>query len=76
MTNSVFTTLRDFIQDRMRMSHIYQPVMLRTLIERDGKATIRQIAAAFLGRDQSQLEYYEEITRAMRGKVVAKHGWV
>jgi ATP adenylyltransferase len=76
MNGTVFTALRYFILHRMRMSHIYQPVMLRTLIEGGGKATIRQIAAAFLGRDQSQLEYYEEITKAMPGKVLAKHGLV
>jgi ATP adenylyltransferase len=43
--SGAFTVLRDFIRSRMRMSHIYQPVMLRTLIARSGRATIRQIAA-------------------------------
>ena len=28
---SAFTVLRDFIRSRMRMSPIYQPIMLRTL---------------------------------------------
>jgi hypothetical protein len=55
---SAFTVLRDFIRSRMRMSHIYQPVMLRTLLVHFGKATIRQIAAEFLARDESQPEYY------------------
>jgi ATP adenylyltransferase len=73
---SAFTVLRDFIRSRMRMSHIYQPVMLKTLITHSGKATIRQIAAEFLARDESQLEYYEEITKAMPGKVLARHGLV
>ena len=57
----------------MRMSHIYQPVMIRELLERGGKANIRNIAAAFLARDASQLEYYEQITKDMPGKVLAKH---
>jgi ATP adenylyltransferase len=73
---SAFTVLRDFIRSRMRMSHIYQPVMLRTLLVHFGKATIRQIAAVFLARDESQLEYYEEITKAMPGKVLSRHGIV
>jgi ATP adenylyltransferase len=30
-----------------------------------GKANIRDIAAAFLARDESQLEYYEKITKEM-----------
>jgi hypothetical protein len=49
---SAFTVLRDFIRSRMRMSHIYQPIMLRTLLTHSGKATIRQIAAEFLARDE------------------------
>jgi len=54
----------------MRMAHIYQPVMLKELLERGGKAKIRDIAAAFLARHESQLEYYEEITKNMPGKVL------
>lgn len=40
------------------MSHIYQPVMRKELLKRGGKASIRDIVAAFLARDASQLEYY------------------
>ena len=70
---SSFKHLRDFIQKQMRMSHIYQPVMIRELLERGGEANIRDIAAAFLARDESQLEYYEKITKDMPGKILAKH---
>ncbi len=73
---SSFNHLRDFIQKRMRMSHIYQPVMIRELLKSGGKASIRSIAAAFLMRDESQFEYYEQITKNMPGKVLAKHGVV
>jgi ATP adenylyltransferase len=66
MTSS-FERLRDFIQKRMRMSHIYQPVMIRELHINGGKASIRSIASAFLSRDESQLEYYEQITKNMPG---------
>ena len=58
------------------MSHIYQPVMIRELLKSEGKASIRNIAAAFLSRDESQLEYYEQITKNMPGKVLSKHGIV
>jgi ATP adenylyltransferase len=73
---SAFDRLRDFIQKQMRMSHVYQPVMIKELLEHHGRASIRQIAAAFLSRDESQLEYYEQITKAMPGKVLSKHGVV
>ena len=55
------------------MAHIYQPVMIKELLTRGGKASIRNIAAAFLTRDASQLEYYEQITKDMPGKVLGKH---
>jgi diadenosine tetraphosphate (Ap4A) HIT family hydrolase len=60
----------------MRMSHIYQPLMIRTLLNHGGQASIRQIASQFLHKDESQLEYYEEITKNMPGKVLSKHGIV
>lgn len=69
-----FQFLRDFLTNRMRMSHIYQPLMIRTLLTRGGRATIRQIASKFLSKDESQLEYYEEITKNMPGRVLARHG--
>src|SRR5262245_54527321 len=74
--SSSYSQLRDFIQKQMRMAHIYQPVMLKQLLKGGGKASIRNIAAAFLARDESQLEYYEQITKNMPGKVLAKHGIV
>ena len=58
------------------MSHICQPVMIRELLKGSGKANIRKIAGAFLSCDESQLEYYEQITKNMPGKVLAKHGIV
>ena len=73
---SSFEHLRDFIRNRMRMNHIYQPVMIRELLQSGGRTRIRNIAAAFLSRDESQLEYYEQITKDMPGKVLAKHGIV
>jgi diadenosine tetraphosphate (Ap4A) HIT family hydrolase len=71
---SSFKRLRDFIQNQMQMQHIYQPVMIRELLKHRGKASIRSIAAAFLAHDESQIEYYEQITKRMPGKVLAKHG--
>jgi ATP adenylyltransferase len=33
-----FDDLNDFIRNKMRMSHIYQPVMLMELLKRGGSA--------------------------------------
>ena len=55
------------------MSHIYQPVMLVELLERGGTATVNQIARTILQHDPSQIEYYEQITRRMPGRVLTKN---
>jgi len=59
--------------NKMKMQHIYQPVMIKTLIQSNGKATPQKIAKSFLAKDQSQIDYYAEITKNMPGKVLRKH---
>jgi ATP adenylyltransferase len=71
-----FEDLLQFIECDMRMSHIYQPVMLRTLLTERGKANRLSIARALLNEDRSQLEYYSEITRDMVGRVLSNRGIV
>ena len=68
--------LEDFIRTRMRMSHIYQPVMLKVLLENGGHASVEEIAKALLGHDQSQVEYYSIRTKTMVGKVLTNNGVV
>lgn len=70
---TAFDDLLTFITERMRMSHIYQPVMLKVLLENDGRASRKAIAKAFLYEDQSQIEYYENIVRNMPGRVLSNH---
>ena len=67
-----FDELSNFIINEMRMSHIYQPVMLIELLNRQGSATTKEIAKALLGHDVSQVEYYEHITKNMVGKVLTQ----
>ena len=74
--SDAFNALRQFIQQKMRMSHIYQPVMLEVLLENAGRASTRQIAAAFFAHDESQLDYYEQIVKNMPGRVLRSHGIV
>ena len=71
-----YERLRTFIEKKMRMSHVYQPVMLHTLLRNGGSATIREIASAVLSHDESQIEYYEQIVKHMPGRVLAAHGIV
>jgi ATP adenylyltransferase len=68
--------LEEYINKRMQMSHIYQPVMLKVLLENSGEASVDQIASALLTYDQSQVEYYGKRTKQMVGKVLTKNGVV
>ena len=70
------TDLMHFISKQMRMSHIYQPVMIKALLENGGEATTEMIAQALLAHDQSQVEYYSLRTKAMVGKVLTNNGVV
>jgi len=68
-----FEELSDFIRNQMRMAHIYQPAMLVELLQNGGKASVTEIAKALLSRDVSQIEYYEQITKNMVGRVLTKN---
>ena len=69
-----FAELRDFVSSTMRMSHIYQPLLIRSLIDSGGISTIRQLATNFLASDESQIIYYEKRLKEMPIKVLSKHG--
>ena len=71
-----FKELYDFIENKMRMSHIYQPLLIKTLVEADGSATLRQLASEFVLEDESQLQYYESTIKKMPVKVLKNHGIV
>ncbi len=68
-----YQILKDFIKNRMRMSHVYQPVMLMTLLKNKGSCSQKEIAKALLAYDKSQIEYYEKITNNMVGRVLRNH---
>lgn len=57
----------------MSMSHIYQPVMIKVLLENGGVADKKTIAQNILSYDFSQVEYYEGITNNMVGRVLRKN---
>lgn len=69
-----YKELSNFIKTKMNMQHVYQPLMIKTLLESNNQATPDQIARAFLAKDQSQIDYYKIITKNMPGKVLKNHG--
>src|SRR5262245_28740817 len=71
-----YQRLVQFLDSEMQMQHIYQPLMLDVLLTHGGTASSRDIAAAFLAHDESQIDYYEEIVHNMPGRVLRKRGIV
>ena len=67
-----FPELKDLLMYKMRMSHIYQPVMLMSLLKNRGVSSLDSLAKDLLINDQIQMEYYDNVTRNMVGKVLKK----
>jgi hypothetical protein len=66
----------EFITSKMKMSHIYQPLLIRSLIDLGGSATLRQLAQNFLLQNESQLLYYENRVKDLPLEVLYKRGIV
>jgi ATP adenylyltransferase len=71
-----FDELRNFIAERMRMSHVYQPLLIRSLLEAGGTATVRQLAAEFQRLNEPQLLRMEKRIREMPLRVLRRHAVV
>ena len=68
--------LLEFLETRMRMSHVYQPLLIRCLLDAGGKATVRQLAIEFSKEDEAQVRYYEDRIKKMPVDVLKGHGVV
>ena len=55
------------------MSHVYQPVMIRNLLKNKGSSDSEKIAKDLLAYDISQVEYYQQITKNMVGRVLTNN---
>jgi ATP adenylyltransferase len=71
-----FSELKEYLANKIKMSHIYQPVMIKELLSTDNQVPAEQIAKKFLEYDVSQIEYYEQIVKRMPAPVLMSHGIV
>lgn len=71
-----FQSLSHYLQSRMRMSHVYQPVMIKRLLLGNGTAKDLEIAFDLIRMDESQLDYYKERVNRMVGIVLRNNGIV
>ena len=69
-----FEELQDFIRSRMQMTHVYQPLMIKTLLESGNRATAEDVARDFLNEDKAQLEYYTGIAKRWPKVTLSRHG--
>jgi diadenosine tetraphosphate (Ap4A) HIT family hydrolase len=67
-----YLKLKNYVS-KMRMSHIYQPLLLIELIKGNGKTTGKDISKSFLSYDETQIDYYKHITKIMPFKVLSQH---
>lgn len=68
-----FEKLRPYLIKNMRMSHVYQPIMIKHLLENNGRAKAEEIAIDLVQNDLSQVEYYTERVNSIVGKVLRKN---
>lgn len=72
-----YQELKDFLKSRsgLRMSHIYKPVMLLTVLRYGGKADKLTIASEFALNDTNQVDYYaRKIVHPMPGRRLVRDG--
>jgi diadenosine tetraphosphate (Ap4A) HIT family hydrolase len=73
-----FDDLKDYLssKSRMRMQHVYKPVMLLKLIDSGGSASKADIAREFMLADMGQHRDYERKVYPMPGKRLVEAGLV
>ena len=58
------------------MSHIYQPLLIRMLLESGGASTLRDLALRFVTFNEAELQAMEKTLKKMPVQVLKNRGWV
>lgn len=66
--------LEEFLTKKMRMAAIYQPVIIRLLLENGGKVDLKQIAEFIAPLDSEIVSYYVARLKEQPREVLKKHG--
>jgi predicted house-cleaning noncanonical NTP pyrophosphatase (MazG superfamily) len=70
------SNLRAFLTDTMSMSEVYQPVIIKELLENGGTCSKDHLAARLADHDESVQEYYRKILMRWPKITLTKHGVV
>jgi ATP adenylyltransferase len=70
---TTYERLRLFLTKEMCQAPIYQPVMIKELLEMGGSSKTEDIAQAILSHDPPEIEYYSQVVKNMVGRVLTKN---
>ena len=68
--------LIEFLSDKMSMTEVYQPAVIRALLENDGVCSKEKLAGRLAEYDASVQSYYEGILMRWPKTTLTKHGIV
>jgi len=72
-----YSEMEHFVHKKMKMTHVYQPLMIKTLLESGSlTATVEDIARRFVGIDIPVLDYYKKIVKRWPHKTLKSHNVV
>jgi len=71
-----FDELLKFVESELKMSHVYQPLLISFLADSGGSATVRQLALEFSLADEASIRLYEKRIKTMPVPVLVKRGVV
>lgn len=68
--------LLHFLKEKMSMTEVYQPVVIRELLLKGGTCSKSELALALARYDQSVIEFYEKVLMRWPKQTLVKHGIV
>lgn len=71
-----YGALMRFVREGMRLSHVYQPLVIKYLALKGGEATVRELAVLCLTGGEDTLKWLESRLRKMPLPVLESHGVV
>jgi len=66
-------TLIEFLTEKMSMTEVYQPVIIKELLENHGKCTKQHLALVLAKYDLSVVDYYQKILMRWPKETLTKH---
>ncbi|MDO6477987.1 HNH endonuclease [Shimia thalassica] len=70
------TNLANFLNTKMSMSEVYQPAIIKALLQNGGKCTKQELAADISKYDLAARDYYAKIVMRYPKDTLTKHGVV